>query len=73
MIVITKLNIELKTTSKFDIKCRMPKSYFLDCVISGSITECDGFGYYGTKDKVSNIDCFESAPENMDYVYWYNK
>lgn len=67
------MNIELKTASKFDIKGRMPKSYFLDCVISGSITEYDGFGYYGTKDKVSNINCFESAPENMDYVYWYNK
>ena len=46
---------------------------FLKYVKSGCITEWDGFGYYGTKDKVSNIDCFEIAPENMDYVYWYNK
>lgn len=67
------MNIKLKDASDFDKRCRMQKYDFLQYVESGGITEWDGFGYYGTKDKVSNIDCFERAPENMDYVYWYNK
>lgn len=67
------MNIELKAASKFDKSCRMQKSDFLKYVESGCITEYDGFGYYGTEDKVSNVDCFNKAPENMNYIYWYNK
>lgn len=67
------MNIKLEPASKFDKSCRMQKSDFLEDVKRGCITEYDGFGYYGTEDKVSNIDCFENAPKNMNYVYWYNK
>lgn len=65
--------VSLKDASKFDLRCRMRKEEFKKDVEDGCITDYDGLGYWGTENKVSNIDCFYEAPENMDYVYWYNK
>lgn len=65
--------------SNFDRECRMTLKDFLSLVKCYYIMPLDGFGYFATEDKVSNISVFGNFNFSLldrlevTHVCWYNK
>lgn len=53
-----------------DFDCQIPIDQFRTYVETGCFDECDGFGYYATDDKVSNVPINFNEVEEGEYPYW---
>lgn len=69
----------MKDISEFEKKCQMTIEEFKSAVETCCILNSDGFGYFGTENKISNkeVICipsfFNIIPKWATHVYWFNK
>lgn len=58
---------------------KMTLEKFIDCCKCGGFIDSDGFGYYATKDKETNITIHPSDimcgkyRKDFNYIIWYNR
>ena len=65
--------VGLRDLNKLDQECLMEADEFLSYCNSGAIIPDDGFGYWATDKKISDISAFENQPTWATHVCWYNK
>lgn len=73
---IVELSINMQAglldLSAIDIECLRTAEEFESEIDHGMVCESDGFGYWATDKKVSEISCFQPRPEWATHVCWYN-
>lgn len=63
----------MEHASDFDLTCQFSKEEMLSMMEDGIIEPYDGDGYWGTGDKVSDVDVFKEPPEWATHGYWFNR
>lgn len=72
-------DIKFSPFDEFDEECKMPMGAFKQGVEYNCYTDYDGYGYYATESKISNIyiDFDEVLNDNYPswatHVCWFNK